>query len=301
MTETAPAAELPSGLSKYVRSVQKFPMLSAEEELELARRWRDRQEVAAADRLVTSHMRLVVRIASDFRGYGISANDLIGAGNIGLMRAVRRYDPDRGFRFATYAMWWIRAAMQEQALHSRSLVKMGTTAAQKKLFFNLRRMKAEMHMTEGTELRPEQVAQIARALNVQGSEVVEMNRRLAASDFSLNAPLATDGDGEWQDVLANESASQETAFGEREETDGRLALLPAALKTLNERELHILRERRLKDEPATLEELSHYYGVSRERIRQIEMRALEKLRKSMRLQRAQRAAGPLALVQAQGG
>lgn len=292
MASTGPHNEHPSGLSKYIRDVRKFPMLSSDEELDLAHRWRDRQEDAAAHKLVTSHMRLVVRIASGFRGYGVPADDLIGAGNMGLLHAVRRYDPDRGFRFATYAMCWIRAAMREHVLHSRSLVKMGTTAAQKKLFFNLRRLKAAMHVTDDAELQSEQVAQIAEALGVPENDVVEMSHRLAANDSSLNVPLASGGYGEWQDFLADESDSQEVVVAQREETDYRWALVPSALKTLTERELHIVRERRLKDNPVTLEGLSRQYGVSRERIRQIEMRALEKIRTSMRKQLAQRTTAP---------
>lgn len=276
------------GLSPYLRQIQRHPMLSAEEELELARRWHDRQDVAAAHKLVTSHLRLVARIAANYRGYGLPMGDLISVGSIGIMQAVQRYDPERGFRFATYAMWWIRAAIQEHVLHSRSLVKIGTTAAQKKLFFNLRRMRAEMHLIDGAELQPQQVARIASSLDVAEHEVIDMDHRLAAADHSLNTPVTAEGEGEWQDWLADESDSQETQFAEQEELRGRMEFLPGALKTLNERELHILRERRLKDDPATLEELAQHYRVSRERIRQIEMRALEKIQKSVRSQMARR-------------
>ncbi|WP_336946796.1 RNA polymerase sigma factor RpoH [Asaia sp. BMEF1] len=270
-----------SNLTRYLQEIRKFPILSPQEEVELARRWRDREEDAAAHKLVTSHLRLVAKIAMGYRGYGLPLNELISEGNIGMMQAVKRFDPDRGFRLATYAMWWIRAAMQEYILHSWSLVKMGTTASQKKLFFNLRRLKGQMQAIDDGDLKPEQVDKIATTLGVPEQDVVSMNQRLSAPDHSLNAPLRSDSEGEWQDWLVDDQESQETTLGEAEEMSGRQALLTEAMKSLNERERHILTERRLKDDPSTLEELSHEYGVSRERIRQIEARAFEKLQKAM--------------------
>jgi RNA polymerase sigma-32 factor len=266
----------------YLQEIRKFPMLAPEEELELSRRWRDHEDMEAAHKLVTSHLRLVAKIAMGYRGYGLPVGELISEGNVGMMQAVKRFDPDRGFRLATYAMWWIRAAIQEYILHSWSLVKMGTTAAQKKLFFNLRRLKGQMQAIDDGDLQPEQVAKIAHALAVPEQDVVSMNRRLSAPDHSLNAPVRADSEGEWQDWLVDESDSQETAISDREELTGRKALLAGALKTLNERERHILIERRLKDNPTTLEDLSQQYGISRERVRQIEVRALEKLQKAMK-------------------
>ena len=275
-------------LSRYLQEIRKFPMLSPEEELDLSRRWRDSEDVAAANKLVTSHLRLVAKIAMGYRGYGLPFGELISEGNVGMMQAVKRFDPDRGFRLATYAMWWIRAAIQEYILHSWSLVKMGTTAAQKKLFFNLRRLKGQMQAIEDGDLQPEQVAKIARMLDVPEQDVVSMNRRLAAPDNSLNAPVRADSEGEWQDWLVDESESQEAVMADQEEFSGRKALLNVALRTLNERERHILIERRLKDNPTTLEELSQQYNISRERVRQIEVRAFEKLQKSMKNQVAER-------------
>lgn len=275
-------------LSRYLQDIRKFPMLTAEEELALSRAWREKGDVDAAHKLVTSHLRLVAKIAMGYRGYGLPLGELISEGNVGMMQAVKRFDPDRGFRLATYAMWWIRAAIQEYILHSWSLVKMGTTAAQKKLFFNLRRLKGQMQAIDDGDLQPEQVTKIAEMLDVPEQDVVSMNRRLAAPDHSLNAPLRVDSEGEWQDWLVDETESQETAIAEREELDGRKALLASALTTLNERERHILRERRLKDNPTTLEELSQHYGISRERVRQIEVRAFEKLQKAMKAKVAER-------------
>jgi RNA polymerase sigma-32 factor len=275
-------------LSRYLREIRQVPMLTQEEELSLARRWREVHDVAAAHRLVVAHLRLVAKIAMGYRGYGLPVNELISEGNIGMLRAVERFDPDRGFRLATYAMWWIRASIQEYVLHSWSLVKMGTTAAQKKLFFNLRRLKGQMRAIDEGDLHPEQVAHIAHVLDVPEQDVVSMNRRLSASDTSLNAPVRQDGDGEWQDWLVDQSESQETAYANREELSGRKALLPAALQSLGERERHILIERRLKDTPATLEELSVQYNISRERIRQIEVRAFEKIQKQMKTHIAER-------------
>jgi RNA polymerase sigma-32 factor len=276
------------GLSRYLREIRQVPMLTQEEELSLARRWREVQDVSAAHRLVVAHLRLVAKIAMGYRGYGLPVNELISEGNIGMLRAVERFDPERGFRLATYAMWWIRASIQEYVLHSWSLVKMGTTAAQKKLFFNLRRLKGQMRAIDEGDLKPDQVAHIAYVLDVPEPDVVSMNRRLAASDTSLNAPVRQDGEGEWQDWLVDQSESQETAYGNREELSGRRALLPGALTSLGERERQILIERRLKDNPATLEALSMQYNISRERIRQIEVRAFEKVQKQMKAQIAER-------------
>jgi RNA polymerase sigma-32 factor len=283
-------------LSRYLQDIRKFPMLSSEEELSLAQRWRDSEDTDAAHKLVTSHLRLVAKIAMGYRGYGLPIGELIGEGNVGMMQAVKRFDPDRGFRLATYAMWWIRAAIQEYILHSWSLVKMGTTAAQKKLFFNLRRLKGQMQAFEDGDLKPEQVTKIARLLDVQEQDVVSMNRRLAAPDNSLNAPLRQEGEGEWQDWLVDDSDSQETVLAEREERTGRAALLSNALKTLNDRERRILVERRLKDNPTTLEDLSREYNISRERVRQIEVRAFERLQKAMKQQVAERRATPPGLA-----
>ena len=280
-------------LSRYLQEIRKFPMLTAEEELELSHRWRDDEDLEAAHKLVTSHLRLVAKIAMGYRGYGLPLGELISEGNVGMMQAVRRFDPERGFRLATYAMWWIRAAIQEYILHSWSLVKMGTTAAQKKLFFNLRRLKGQMQAIEEGDLKPEQVSKIAHALAVTEDEVVQMNRRLSAPDHSLNAPIQADGDGEWQDWLVDDAESQETELADREELTGRQTLLARALSTLNTRERHILTERRLKDEPTTLEDLSVQYNISRERVRQIEVRAFEKLQASMKQQvEAQRSRAP---------
>ena len=268
-------------LTRYLQEIRKFPMLTAEEELELSKRWRDTEDMEAAHKLVTSHLRLVAKIAMGYRGYGLPIGELISEGNVGMMQAVKRFDPDRGFRLATYAMWWIRAAIQEYILHSWSLVKMGTTAAQKKLFFNLRRLKGQMQAIDDGDLHPDQVAKIARVLAVPEQDVVNMNRRLSAPDHSLNAPVRMDSEGEWQDWLVDESESQEETIAERQEMTGRKALLANALKSLNERERHILIERRLKDNPTTLEDLSQHYAISRERVRQIEVRAFEKLQKAM--------------------
>jgi RNA polymerase sigma-32 factor len=283
ITNVAPEGNL----TRYLQEIRKFPMLTAEEELELSRRWRDHEDMAAAHKLVTSHLRLVAKIAMGYRGYGLPVGELISEGNVGMMQAVKRFDPDRGFRLATYAMWWIRAAIQEYILHSWSLVKMGTTAAQKKLFFNLRRLKGQMQAIDDGDLQPEQVAKIAHALDVPEQDVISMNRRLSAPDHSLNAPVRSDSEGEWQDWLVDDSDSQETTLAEHEELSGRKALLSSALKTLNERERHILIERRLKDNPTTLEELSQQYGISRERVRQIEVRAFEKLQRAMHTQVAE--------------
>lgn len=268
-------------LTRYLQDIRKFPMLPPEEEYLLAKRYRDHDDGSAAERLITSHLRLVAKIAMGYRGYGLPLGEMISEGNIGMMQAVRRFDPDRGFRLATYAMWWIRAAIQEYILHSWSLVKMGTTAAQKKLFFNLRKLKGQMNAIEEGDLAPEVVGRIAESLNVSEEEVVNMNRRLASPDHSLNAPLRAESEGEWQDWLVDEREDQETELGEREELGQRRGFLTAALASLNERERAILTHRRLAEEPATLDDLSRRYGISRERVRQIEVRAFEKLQKSV--------------------
>ncbi len=269
-------------LQRYLQEIRKFPMLEPEEEYMLAKSWREHGDADAAQQLVTSHLRLVAKIAMGYRGYGLPLAELISEGNVGMMQAVKRFDPERGFRLATYAMWWIRASIQEYILHSWSLVKMGTTAAQKKLFFNLRRLKGQLQEIEEGDMSPESVKQIATTLDVSEDDVVSMNRRLSGGDHSLNAPLRQDNDGEWQDWLMDESETQETLVAEAQELDKRRELLGEAMQMLNERERHILTERRLQDEPMTLEDLSKVYGISRERVRQIEVRAFEKLQKAMR-------------------
>jgi RNA polymerase sigma-32 factor len=271
------------GLSRYLSEIRKFPMLGKDEEFMLAKRWQEHEDPDAAHRLVTSHLRLVAKIAMGYRGYGLPIGEVISEGNVGLMQAVKKFDPDKGFRLATYAMWWIRASIQEYILRSWSLVKMGTTAAQKKLFFNLRKAKSEISALDEGDLHPDQVRQIADKLGVLDEEVVSMNRRLAGGDASLNAPLRSDSEAEWQDWLVDEDTpSQESLVAESEERSIRMELLEEAMAELSDRERHILTERRLKDEPTTLEELAAQYGVSRERVRQIEVRAFEKLQKSMR-------------------
>jgi RNA polymerase sigma-32 factor len=271
------------GLSRYLTEIRKFPMLAKDEEFMLAKRWQEHEDPEAAHRLVTSHLRLVAKIAMGYRGYGLPIGEVISEGNVGLMQAVKKFDPDKGFRLATYAMWWIRASIQEYILRSWSLVKMGTTAAQKKLFFNLRKAKSEISALEEGDLRPEQVSHIATRLGVTNEDVISMNRRLAGPDASLNAPLRSDSESEWQDWLADDTqVSQETQVAEDEERGLRMGLLQEAMQELTDRERHILTERRLKDEPTTLEELAAQYGVSRERVRQIEVRAFEKLQKAMR-------------------
>jgi len=271
-----------SNLSRYLQEIRKFPMLEPDEEFMLAKRWQEHEDTEAAHRLVTSHLRLVAKIAMGYRGYGLPVSELISEGNVGMMQAVKRFDPDRGFRLATYAMWWIRAAIQEYILHSWSLVKMGTTAAQKKLFFNLRKVKGQLQAIEDGDLPPETVTEIATQLDVSEQDVINMNRRLASPDHSLNAPLRQDGEGEWQDWLVDEEQSHEIQIADREELGKRRKLLTDAMAHLNERERHILTERRLREEPTTLEDLSQHYGISRERVRQIEVRAFEKLQKAIR-------------------
>ncbi len=269
------------GLSRYLSEIRKFPMLEKNEEFMLARAWRDQDDTKAAEKMVTSHLRLVAKIAMGYRGYGLPMAEVISEGNVGLMQAVKKFDPDKGFRLATYAMWWIRASIQEYILRSWSLVKLGTTAAQKKLFFNLRRLKGEMRALDEGDLKPEQARLIAEKLNVTEGEVYSMNGRMSGSDASLNTPMGTEGDMEWQDWLADDEPNQATVYAEREEFDARMDLLSAAMKDLSERERDILSQRRLAEEPVTLEDLSERYGVSRERVRQIEVRAFEKLQDAM--------------------
>ncbi len=283
MAGTSIALSPEQGLSRYLTEIRKFPMLAKEEEFMLAKRWTEHEDTEAAEKMVTSHLRLVAKIAMGYRGYGLPMAEVVSEGNVGLMQAVKKFDPDKGFRLATYAMWWIRAAIQEYILRSWSLVKLGTTAAQKKLFFNLRRIKGEINAIEAGDLRPEQVTEIATRLNVTEEEVISMNGRMSASDASLNAPIGgQDGDGEWQDWLEDEdNPGQAKEFADNQEFQARMSLLEKAMEDLNEREKHIITERRLKDEPVTLEDLSKVYNVSRERIRQIEVRAFEKLQKAM--------------------
>ena len=281
-TLSVPSISSEGNLTRYLQEVRKFPMLEPEQEYMLAKRWKEHADPEAAHRLVTSHLRLVAKIAMGYRGYGLPLSELISEGNVGMMQAVKRFDPDRGFRLATYAMWWIRAAIQEYILHSWSLVKMGTTAAQKKLFFNLRKLKGQLQAMEEGDLSPENLKKIATELDVPEADVISMNRRLASPDHSLNAPLRSDSEGEWQDWLVDETESQETRLGERQELGLRRDLLEKAMTHLNDRERHILTERRLRDNPTTLEELSQQYGISRERVRQIEVRAFEKLQKAIK-------------------
>lgn len=279
---TIPALGGEQSLNRYLAEIRKFPLLTAEEEYMLAKRFQEHGDPEAATRLVTSHLRLVAKIAMGYRGYGLPASELISEGNIGLMQGVKKFEPDRGFRLATYAMWWIKASIQEYILRSWSLVKMGTTAAQKKLFFNLRRMKSKLDAFEDGDLRPEDLRKIATDLGVSEEEVTNMNRRMSmGGDASLNVSMREDGEGEWQDALVDQGALQDERIAEAEEKSVRHNMLNEALAALNDREKHILVERRLVDEPKTLEELSQVYGVSRERVRQIEVRAFDKLQKAM--------------------
>jgi RNA polymerase sigma-32 factor len=280
------AAALPmiageSGLSRYLAEIKRFPMLEPQDEYMLAKSWREHGDRDAAHKLVTSHLRLVAKIAMGYRGYGLPIGEVISEGNVGLMQAVKRFEPEKGFKLATYAMWWIRASIQEYILRSWSLVKMGTTASQKKLFFNLRKAKSKISAFEEGDLKPDQVALIATRLGVPEQDVVDMNRRLGG-DASLNAPLREEGEGEWQDWLVDESSSQESILADREESDVRLGALKKALSVLNERERRIFEARRLADEPITLEDLSTEFGVSRERVRQIEVRAFEKVQAAVK-------------------
>jgi RNA polymerase sigma-32 factor len=270
-----------SGLSRYLSEIKRFPMLEPQEEYMLAKRWREHGDREAAHKLVTSHLRLVAKIAMGYRGYGLPIGEVISEGNVGLMQAVRRFEPEKGFKLATYAMWWIRASIQEYILRSWSLVKMGTTANQKKLFFNLRKAKSKISALEEGDLKPEQVKLIAKRLGVTEKEVIDMNRRLGG-DASLNAPLREGGEGEWQDWLVDDSASQETLLADREESDVRMGALKTALRVLNPRERRIFEARRLAEDPVTLEQLSTEFGVSRERVRQIEVRAFEKVQAAVK-------------------
>ena len=265
------------GLRRYLQEIRTFPLLEAEEEFMLAKRWREHDDVEAAHKLVTSHLRLVAKIAMGYRGYGLPLAELISEGNVGMMQAVKRFDPDRGFRLTTYAMWWIRASIQEYILHSWSLVKIGTTAAQKKLFFNLRRLKSQLKAIEEGDLSPEHVAKIASDLKVSKDDVVQMNRRLAAPDHSLNAPLRAGSEGEWQDWLVDEGDDQETRYGDAEEMAQRRSLMRRALTTLTDRERHILTARRLREKPLKLRTLARKWNISAERVRQIESAAVKKL------------------------
>jgi RNA polymerase sigma-32 factor len=279
-----PAPSPEQGLNRYMQEIRKFPLLEPEEEYMLAKRWVDHQDTQAAHKMVTSHLRLAAKIAMGYRGYGLPQAEVISEANVGLMQAVKRFDPEKGFRLATYAMWWIRASIQEYILRSWSLVKLGTTSAQKKLFFNLRKAKAKVGALEEGDLRPENVARIATDLNVTEAEVIDMNRRLSGSDASLNATVGSDGDSstQWQDWLEDEDSDQAGAYEAKDELDARRAMLVQAMSVLNDREKDILMQRRLAEDPVTLEELSEAYSVSRERIRQIEVRAFEKLQARMR-------------------
>ena len=289
---TMPALTPDGGLNRYLSEIRKFPMLAKDEEFMLAKRWQEHQDPKSAHRLVTSHLRLVAKIAMGYRGYGLPIGEVISEGNVGLMQAVKKFDPERGFRLATYAMWWIKASIQEYVLRSWSLVKMGTTAAQKKLFFNLRKVKSEISALEEGDLHQDHVEQIATKLGVSEQDVVNMNRRMSSGDSSLNAPLrASEGEAEWQDWLVDDTQqSQETVLADNQEYGQRMDLLQAAMGELNDREREILTARRLKDQPTTLEDLAERFGVSRERVRQIEVRAFEKLQKAMVA--ASRAATP---------
>ena len=270
-------------LNRYLQEIRKFPMLAPEEEYMLGKRWKEHGDTKAAHKLITSHLRLVAKIAMGYRGYGLPIGEVISEGNIGLMQAVKKFEPDKGFKLATYAMWWIKASIQEFVLRSWSMVKIGTTASQKKLFFNLRRMKSQIQALEEGDLRPEHVKLIAHKLGVDEKDVISMNRRMSG-DASLNAPLRSDadGDGEWQDWLVDSNDSQETTLGNNQESELRNGFLTKALDTLNERERRVIEARKLRDEPATLEDLSQEFNVSRERIRQIEVRAFEKLQKAVK-------------------
>ncbi len=282
MTHNLPVLSSSSGLEKYLDEIKQFPYLSADEEFNLAKKWRDEGDVSAAHRLVTSHLRLVAKIAMKYRGYGLPIQELIAEGNIGLMQAVKRFEPDKGFKLATYAMWWIKASIQEFILRSWSLVKIGSSAAQKRLFFNLRKLRGKITDSHQIEMRPEHVKQIANQLQVSEEEVVDMNRRLASGgDQSLNQQVGEEGENEWIDMLAEPADSHDNVIAENQEYNTRSKALYLAMDSLNDREKAIIIERRLSEEPATLEELSQKYGISRERVRQIEARAIEKLQKNM--------------------
>ena len=291
MTKNAliPALTPDGNLSKYLSRIRSFPMLEKDEEYMLAKSWSERDDVEAAHKLVTSHLRLVAKIAMGYRGYGLPLSDLISEGNIGMMHAVKKFDPERGFRLATYAMWWIKASIQEYILRSWSLVKIGTTAAQKKLFFNLRRLKGKIDAIDGGELKPEQVTYIADTLEVAETEVISMNQRMSGGDKSLNTPMASDidGGGEWQDWIEDDRENQEVEFAEREEFEAQYSVMREALESLNPREQRIIHARRLTEPALTLEDLSEEFNVSRERIRQIEVRAFEKLSQAVKIKSAE--------------
>ena len=297
MAAALPVIAAEGGLSRYLAEIRRFPMLAPEEEYMLAKSWREHGDRDAAQKLVTSHLRLVAKIAMGYRGYGLPIGEVVSEGNVGLMQAVKRFEPDKGFRLATYAMWWIRAAIQEYILRSWSLVKMGTTANQKKLFFNLRKAKSQISALEEGDLRPDQVKTIAHRLGVTEQDVVDMNRRMSG-DASLNAPIRQEGEGgEWQDWLVDESSNQESILAEQEESDNRLMALRTALSVLNERERRIFEARRLLDEPVTLEDLSEEFNISRERVRQIEVRAFEKVQAAVKTGIAQMEALPAPVKQ----
>lgn len=279
---SAPNLNPDGNLSRYLQDIRKFPLLEPEEEYMLAKRWKEHEDPEAAARMVNSHLRLVAKIAMGYRGYGLPLGEVISEGNVGLMQAIKRFEPEKGFRLATYAMWWIKASIQEYILRSWSLVKIGTTAAQKKLFFNLRRMKGEIKALEEGDLNQENLKTIATKLDVSEQEVINMNRRMSGPDSSLNAPVRADSEGEWQDWLVDDSDNQETVLADQEEMAERRKMLVDAMKVLNDRERQILAARRLQEDPQTLEELSQEYGISRERVRQIEVRAFEKLQKAMK-------------------
>jgi RNA polymerase sigma-32 factor len=293
---TLPVLTAESGLAHYLEEIRRFPMLEPQEEYMLAKRWREHGDRTAAHKLVTSHLRLVAKIAMGYRGYGLPISEVISEGNVGLMQAVKRFEPEKGFRLATYAMWWVKAAIQEYILRSWSLVKMGTTANQKKLFFNLRKAKSKISALEDGDMRPDQVRTIAKRLGVPEQDVIDMNRRLSG-DASLNAPIRADGDsGEWQDWLVDETSSQEAQLAESEEFDNRRKALTDALTVLNDRERRIFEARRLADNPVTLEDLAEEFGVSRERVRQIEVRAFEKVQKAVKNRIAAIEAPPVELA-----
>ena len=298
MTKNAliPALTPDDNLSKYLARIRSFPILEKDEEYMLAKAWSEREDVEAAHQLVTSHLRLVAKIAMGYRGYGLPLSDLISEGNIGMMHAVKKFDPERGFRLATYAMWWIKASIQEYILRSWSLVKIGTTAAQKKLFFNLRRLKGKIDAIDGGDLRPDQVTHIAETLDVDESEVISMNQRMSGGDKSLNTPMASDidGGGEWQDWIEDNRENQEVAFAEREEFEAQYSVMREAIESLNPREQRIIQARRLSEPPLTLEDLSEEFEVSRERIRQIEVRAFEKLAEAVKIKSAELNLLPLS-------
>jgi RNA polymerase sigma-32 factor len=298
MTSLPALASGEAGLQRYLQDIRQFPMLLPEEEFMLAKRWKEHGDTAAAHKLITSHLRLVAKIAMGYRGYGLPVGEVISEGNVGLMQAVKKFEPDKGFRLATYAMWWIKASIQEFVLRSWSLVKMGTTANQKKLFFNLRKVKSQIEALEEGDLRPDQVKLIATKLGVTEEDVVSMNRRLGG-DTSLNAHIREDGEGEWQDWLVDDSDNQEEVLVETEEKSMRMGLLTDALGKLTDRERRVFEARRLQDDPATLEDLSQEFGVSRERIRQIEVRAFEKVQKAVK-NAAQRVLAPKSLPSASG-